>query len=143
VSRSLGVDYGSKRIGFAISDEMGWGASPLEVWPRRTDEEDVAHVVELVARHEVARVVIGVPRRLDGTEGREAERALAFVTVVRAALPAGVEVDTRDEALTTWEAERLLAERGVKLKPRERKRLIDACAAAVILQEDLDARGRR
>lgn len=139
VGRALGVDPGTKRIGFAISDELGLLARPLEVWQRKKlAAENVARVVALVAEHEVVRVVIGVPRRLDGTIGPAAERALELLNLVRAALPESVEVVERDEALTTWEAENALKERGLDWK--ERRDLIDAFAAAVILQEDLDAR---
>jgi putative holliday junction resolvase len=142
VGRSLGIDPGTKRIGIAISDELGLLARPLEVWARRKVlAEDVAHVVALIAEHEAVRVVIGVPRRLDGSIGPAAERALIFVAAVRAAAPASVEVVERDEALTTWEAENALKERGLDWK--ERRELIDAFAAAVILQEDLDARARQ
>lgn len=139
VGRTLGVDPGTKRIGFAISDELGLLARPLEVWQRKKiAAENVARVVALVAEHEVVRVVIGVPRRLDGTVGPAAERALELLKLVRAALPESVEVIERDEALTTWEAENALKERGLDWK--ERRDLIDAFAAAVILQEELDAR---
>lgn len=137
--RSLGIDPGTKRIGIAISDELGMLARPLEVWARRKVlEEDVAHIRALVAEHEVRRVVIGVPRRLDGSIGPAATRALEFVAAVRAGLDPSIEVVERDEALTTWEAESALKERGVSWQ--ERRELIDAFAAAVILQEDLDAR---
>jgi putative Holliday junction resolvase len=137
--RSLGIDPGTKRIGIAISDELGFLARPLEVWPRKkVVGEDVAHVLALIAEHEIVRVVIGVPHRLDGTRGSAAERALVLVEAIRAALPSHVELVERDEALTTWEAESFLKERGYS--PKARKTLIDAYAAAVILQEELDAR---
>lgn len=140
--RSLGIDPGTKRIGIAISDELGFLSRPLEVWPRKKIVgEDVAHVLALIAEHEIKRVVIGVPHRLDGTRGSAAERAMVLVDAIRAALPPNVELVERDEALTTWEAESFLKERGYS--PKERKTLIDAYAAAVILQEDLDARAVR
>lgn len=135
--RVLGIDPGTKRIGFALSDELALIASPLEVWKRRTPAEDIARVAELVRVHEVVRVVVGVPYRLDGSKGPAAEKALAFLEAVRAGVP-GVEIAERDEALTTWEAEERLKERG--LGPLERRGMVDAYAAAVILQEDLDAR---
>ncbi|MFO0727330.1 MAG: Holliday junction resolvase RuvX [Myxococcota bacterium] len=136
VGRALGVDYGTKRIGYALSDEMGWAAEPLEVWTKKSLEEDLVHLVALVTGHEVRRVVIGVPNRLDGTEGPEAKRALEWAEAVRAVSP--VPIETRDEALTTWAAEERMRERG--LSPKDRKKWVDAYAAAVILQEDLDAR---
>lgn len=135
--RALGVDFGTRRIGYALSDELGWVAEPLEVWTRKKLEEDLAHLVALVAKHEVRRIVIGMPYRLDGSTGDSAERAQAFVDAVRGALPS-LPITTRDEALTSWAAEEKLKERGVK--PQDRKKWLDAYAAAVILQEDLDQR---
>lgn len=144
VGRALGVDPGSKRIGLAISDELGLLARPLEVWKKKSRAEDVGRIVALVREHEIKRVVVGVPYRLDGSKGPAAERAQAFLSEIRAALLdacLAVEVVERDEALTTWEAEESLKARGLDLEAR--KALIDAYAAAVILQEDLDQRTSR
>jgi putative Holliday junction resolvase len=136
--RVLGIDPGTKRIGFAISDELQLFARPLEVWTRKKRiEEDTAHVLALVQEHEVVRVVVGVPYRLDGTKGQAAEKALLFIDALTAVLPETVAIEARDEALTTWEAESRLKARG--LLPKERRELVDAFAAAVILQEALDA----
>lgn len=119
---------------------MGWAAEPLEVWTRKTLEVDVAHLVALVREREVGRVVIGVPYRLDGSTGPSASRALAFIEALQAALPAGVPLITRDEALTSYEADERMKARG--LSPEERKRWVDAYAASVILQDELDALSR-
>lgn len=135
--RALAIDYGTKRIGFALSDELGWTAEPLEVWSRRGLAADLDHVRALIAEHEVRRVVVGVPNRLDGTVGDAALRALGFVDAVRAAV-APVPVDTRDEALSTWEATERMRARGIKA--HDHKRWVDAYAALVILEEDLAAR---
>jgi putative Holliday junction resolvase len=138
LGRVLGIDPGTKRIGFALSDELHVTASPLEVWPRKKSlAEDLAHVEQLVRAHDVERVVVGVPYRLDGSKGPAADKALAFIEALRGALPE-VQVDERDEALTTWEADERLKERG--LNPEERRKIVDAHAAAVILQEALDAK---
>ncbi len=135
--RALAIDYGSKRIGFALSDELGWTAEPLEVWQRRGLPADLEHIHALVETHEAKRVVVGVPNRLDGTEGDAARRALEFAEAVRAAV-APVPVETRDEALTTWEATERMRARGIK--PKDHKQWVDAYAALVILEEDLAAR---
>jgi putative Holliday junction resolvase len=141
--RSLGIDPGTKRIGIAISDELGMLARPLEVWARKKAiAEDVAHVVALVREHEIVRVVVGVPHRLDGTKGTAAERASVLLVAIREALPPEVEVVERDEALSTWEAETWLKERGIS-DWKARREFVDAYAAAVILQEDLDLRTGR
>ena len=137
--RALGIDFGTKRVGYAVSDELGWVAEPLEVWIRRTLAEDLAHVGVLVASHDVVRIVFGIPFRLDGSAGPSAARAQAFLDALRAAFPA-IPIEARDEALTSWEAEERMRDRG--LDQAERKRWVDAYAAAVILQDDLDARAR-
>lgn len=139
IGRLLGIDPGTKRIGFAVSDDLQWTARPLEVWKRRTLEVDLAHVRSLVEEHEVREIVIGVPYRLGGGASESTERARAFAEALKAALP-DMPVIERDEALTTFEAESRLEARG--LSPGERKALVDAYAAAVILQEELDERSR-
>lgn len=132
----LAVDPGTKRLGLAISDDMQWTARPLEVWRAKGHAEDAEHVVEVARAHDVGELVVGVPYRLDGSPSRSTEKALAFVAALRAATE--LPVIERDEALTTWAAEERLKERG--MLPRDRRKLIDAYAAAVILQEFLDAR---
>lgn len=132
--RLLAIDYGSKRIGFALSDEMGWAGEPLEVWAKKSKPADLDHIARLVAEHEVKRVLIGVPNRLDGTAGDAAQRALAFAETVRARI-APVPVDTRDEALTTFEAYDRMRARGIPEK--KHKALVDAYAALVLLDEEL------
>ncbi len=67
--RILALDYGTKRIGVALSDELGWTAQPLETFERRTLDRDVAHIASLVNTHEVGQVVLGFPLQLDGREG--------------------------------------------------------------------------
>ncbi len=132
--RVLGIDPGTKRIGFAISDDMRWNARPLSVWKRRTIEEDVAHVRALIEEHEVIGVVVGVPYSLEGNETESTARARAFLDALRAALPE-LPIRERDEALTTWAATERMRELGIEPK----RELVDAYAAAVILQEELDA----
>ncbi len=136
--RSLAVDHGARRSGLALSDDMGWGARPLEVC-EGGDAAVIDRIRTLVAEHEVRRLVVGVPYRDDGSVGTQAEAALAFVELLRTALPS-LELVTRDEGHTSEEADRAMTARGIK-DPKQRKRWRDAYAAAVILQEDLDARG--
>jgi putative holliday junction resolvase len=133
--RALALDLGSKRIGLALSS--GTLATPYEVLARsgsrRTDHRRIA---EHVAETEAETVVVGLPRSLDGSIGPAAERVLAEVDELAAALD--VPVETWDERLSTVTAERSLRES--QLGGRARKRVIDAVAAAVILQSWLDAR---
>jgi putative holliday junction resolvase len=138
--RALGIDFGTKRIGYAISDDMGWSARPLEVYARKNIDSDLAYLRNIVESNEVMRIVIGVPYRLNGDAGPEAERAQLFVEAVRTAIPK-IDISTIDEALTTFEANNLMDHHGIK-KPQKRKELRDAYAAAVILQEDLDLKSK-
>ena len=138
--RALGIDFGTKRIGYALSDDLGWSARPLEVYKRKDLEQDLSYLKSLVTEHEIGRVVIGIPYRLSGEAGPEAQRAQNFVEEVQNALPK-MEVSTIDEALTTYEANRLMEEHGIK-KQDKKKALRDAYAAAVLLQEDLDLRAQ-
>ncbi len=138
--RLLAIDPGTKRMGYAISDEMGMLARPLEVWKKKSREADLQHLVELIQSYEVKTLVVGVPYRLDGSESIMTQKAKAFVEEIRKALPQ-MEIVERDEALTTWQAEEILREKGVSLS--KKKTLVDAYAAAVLLQEVLEERGAR
>ena len=132
--RLLGIDPGTKRIGFALSDDMRFGVRPLEVWKRRTLEADLERVRALIEAHEVVALVVGVPYSLEGKETESTRRAMAFIAELRRAFPE-IPIKERDEALTTWEAEERLKAAGIEPK----RELIDAYAAAVILQEELDS----
>jgi putative Holliday junction resolvase len=136
--RSLGLDLGDKRIGVALSDETATLASGLPTLARVGPRKDVKAVAGLVRAHEAGEVVVGLPRRLDGTVGPQAEKALAFMEDLRGALR--VPVVAWDERLTTVAAEEILIERGVSR--RERKGMVDTVAAVIILQDYLDARKR-
>jgi putative Holliday junction resolvase len=134
-TRILALDPGTKRIGVALSDEMGWIAQPLETFERRSEEADVAHIRQLVERHAVRQVVMGMPLRLDGRAGPEAERIKQFIEKLEAALP--VPVVAWDERLTTRSAEDLLIEANVSR--RKRKGTVDRVAAAILLQSYLES----
>ena len=136
--RSLGLDLGDKRIGVALSDETATLASGLPTLARVGPRKDVKAVAELVRAHDAGEVVVGLPRRLDGTVGPQAEKALAFMKDLRGALR--VPVLACDERLTTVAAEEILIERGVSR--RDRKGMVDTVAAVIILQDYLDARKR-
>ena len=132
----LGLDVGEKRIGVALADELL--AIPLTVIDRAGEEADMERVLALAEEHEVKRIVVGLPRSLDGSIGRQAERVLAFSRVLSESTD--VPVDTWDERLSTVAAERLLSDAGVKREKRRARR--DAMAAAIILQAYLDRTGR-
>ena len=134
--RTLALDLGAVRIGVALSDETGTLASGLVTLKAAGPRKDAQAVAALVREHGVGEVVVGLPLRLDGTLGPRGEEVLSFVERLRRVLQ--VPVVTRDERLTSVAAGERLAEAGVKR--RDRKARIDRAAAALILQEHLDAR---
>ena len=123
--------------GVAISDDLGFLARPLEVLDGRVRSVALDQIADLVRAHEVVGVVVGVPYTLAGDSSPSTERAQDFMEAVRGRFPE-LDVQAIDEALTTFEAEEILKSRGASLK--EKKKLVDAYAAAVILQEFLDYR---
>ena len=132
----MALDLGGRRIGVALSDETATLASALTTIASVGTRRDAAAVADLARRHEVTAVVVGLPLNMDGTRGPQAESALAFAESLRRRLD--VPVVTRDERLTTVEADERLREAGLGWK--ERKRVVDQAAAVVILQEYLDER---
>ena len=137
----LGIDAGERRVGIAVSDELRVLATPLTVIPRERGLTSVMdEVAGIAAREGVTHVVVGLPLNADGTVGRQARRAEAFARIARKAL--GLPVEMWDERLSTVEATaRARAAGRSSRQPRERGRL-DAYAAAVILQDYLDAQRR-
>ncbi|HEX2056093.1 MAG TPA: Holliday junction resolvase RuvX, partial [Nitrospiraceae bacterium] len=134
--RILALDHGTKRIGIALSDELGWTAQPLETYHRRTPEADVRYIDRLVREHDVAEVVIGLPLRLTGERGPAAQAVQAFADQLQGVLT--VPVNTWDERMTTKSAEELLIAADVSRK--KRKGVVDRVAAAILLQSYLESR---
>lgn len=136
MSRIVGIDPGSARIGIAISDERGSIAFPRETIQARGGYQDAARRIrEALSDDEISLAVVGLPLRLDGSEGEAARRARAFGEVLGAAL--GVEVVFWDERLTTVAAERSLRDMGRRgAKSRD---VVDQSAATILLQGYLDA----
>jgi len=134
-SRILALDYGTKRIGVALSDELKWTAQPLETFERRALDWDVAHIAALVSSHDVERVVLGFPLQLDGRQGP----AVLAMRVFAEKLEAGISVPIVlwDERMTTKAAEDLLIAADVSRK--KRKGVVDRIAAAILLQSYLEA----
>jgi putative Holliday junction resolvase len=133
--RVLGVDFGGKRIGLALSDEGGTIAQPLKY----IDGGGIAVVSREVARigdeRKVGKIVVGVPLRLDGTASEQTERTLAFIAELQRATT--LPVLKWDERLTSVQAERVLLEGNVRRS--KRKQNIDKLAAQIMLQSYLDA----
>jgi putative Holliday junction resolvase len=138
VPRLLGVDLGSKRIGLALSDELGFLASSHSVLPSRGRAQDARAVAEVAKANDATTIVLGLPLSLSGEEGPQAEKARRFGDALA---KQGLEVQLWDERLTTLEAQRYLRDAG--MRRAKRAQTIDAAAAAVLLQSYLDARRAR
>ena len=139
--RVLGIDVGVRRIGIAISDATRTLARPLETIVVANGEDAVvrvaARLVELASEEDgLATIVVGMPRRLDGSDSDMTKLATAFVESLRVRTP--LPIVTEDERLTSVEAESRLAARQRDWKKRKQK--IDAAAAAIVLQDYLDRR---
>jgi putative Holliday junction resolvase len=130
--RILGVDFGRARIGIAVSDELGLLAHPVKTIPA---SRDAAKQIDEIAREKnVERVVIGLPRHMNGSVGEAAGEVLAFAEKLRKLLPC--DVITWDERLTTIAANRALRDGG--RKTRDSRNVVDQVAAQMILQGYLD-----
>ncbi len=134
VTRSLGLDIGDKRIGVALSDPQGILASPFTIITCQNETADIEAIINIISQHQVKRVVVGLPRSMDGSLGKQAEKVKAFVQ--KLCSHTKVPVEFRDERLSTVSAKRLMRAANAK-KPRKKAR-DDAVAAAIILQGYLD-----
>jgi len=134
--RIMGVDYGKKRVGLALSDETGMLAMPLE-----TVETGKAfqRIREITAEKGVGKIVVGMPRNMDGSDGPQVEAVRQFIQSL--GRQATFEIKTWDERWTTRMVERSLIEANVSRQ--KRKKVIDQLAARQILQEYLDAHSNR
>ena len=138
--RVMALDVGHKRIGVALSDPGQVLASSLQVIERKGRQRDLATVIQLVREHEVGKIIVGYPRSLDGTAGQQAKVVERYAAALEKKLgdsSLDVPVIFWDERFSTVAAGRLMAEAG--RKGRKRRERIDAVAAAVILQDYLDA----
>jgi putative holliday junction resolvase len=128
--RVLGLDVGTRRIGMAVSDPLGITAQGLETLQRRNKKYDLAALERVIRQYEVREIVIGLPLRLSGTEGTQAEKMQAFAQDLRRHFH--LPVHLWDERLTSAEANRLLKE--AELSIEKRAKAVDRMAAVLILQ---------
>ncbi|KEK26315.1 Holliday junction resolvase RuvX [Bacillus gaemokensis] len=136
--RILGLDVGTKTVGVAISDEMGWTAQGLETIKINEERGNFGfdRISELVKQYNVDKIVVGLPKNMNGTIGPRGEACQQFAQSLRELLQ--LEVVLWDERLSTMAAERLLISADVSRK--KRKQVIDKMAAVVILQGYLDSK---
>jgi putative Holliday junction resolvase len=133
--RVLALDHGTVRIGVAISDELGMIAQPLEFIPAEPYDGFLSRLKQLIAERNVERILVGMPRNMDGTYGPAADKVRGFVDELSKALE--IPIQTWDERLTSVQAQRMLREASVKGAKQRKK--IDQMAAAILLQSYLDA----
>ena len=134
-SRILALDLGKKRIGMALSDELGVTAQGLETLERTNIREDLARISQLAADKNVSLILMGNPLHMSGREGRQAEYARDFGERLRAA--SGIPVEFWDERLTTVAAQRVLRESGISIE--KRAKAVDRLAAVILLESYLDS----
>jgi putative Holliday junction resolvase len=139
MSRILAIDYGKKRVGLALSDPTRTLARGLPTLERRPGKPLAETIEQLVERHAVAEVLVGLPLNIDGTSGERAREVERFAGTLRARL--SIPVTLRDERLSTVRAYGVLRERGTKA--RAGKAHVDRVSAALFLQDYLDAQAPR
>lgn len=137
--RILGIDYGDKRIGLALSDMLNILASPMELYVRKTLEYDLRYLAELAAKNNVKTIVIGLPINMDGTLGERSAITKEFGNALEKFVK--LPVVYVDERWTSKESERVLIESNVRRD--KRKALVDVMAAQNILQRYLDGPNNR
>ena len=138
IGRIIGLDVGDKRIGVAVSDELGWTAQGREVIGRE-DGKEWEKLLALVRETDAIEVVVGLPLSHSGQAGVAAEKVQAFIAQWQDKI--GVPVKTWDERFSTVAAERVLLEGG--MRRRDRRLTVDKVAAAIILQGYLDRQARK
>ncbi len=135
--RILGLDFGSKTVGVAVSDGLLLTAQGVETIERKDENKlrkTCARIEELIAEYEITEIVLGLPKNMNNTEGERVEKTKAFGEMLE--LRTGLPVHYWDERLTTVAAEQILMESGVRRE--NRKAVIDKVAAGLILQGYLD-----
>jgi len=137
--RILGLDVGSKRIGIALSDEMGWTAQGEKVLIRKNISADIREISKLVYQHKVEEIVVGLPLNMNGSKGRGAEEILSFTEKLKNRIKLPVQV--WDERLSTVAAQKVLLE--ADLSRKKRKKVVDKLAAVLILQGYLDSKSKK
>ena len=135
-TRVLGLDVGARRIGLAVSDELGITAQGLETLQRKNKKHDFAHFYRIIREYNVREIVVGLPLRMSGAEGAQAEKIQAFAEDLRKHFK--LPVHLWDERLTSAEANRLL--RQTDLSIEKRGQAVDRMAAILILQSWMESK---
>ena len=134
MSRFLGIDYGTVRIGLAISDPTGILASPLPFLENKSPQQVTTALSELIQTHQIAGLVIGLPRNMDGTYGPSAQKVRDFIGQIQKSI--SLPITPIDERLTTAQASKQLS--GIGLNQKQLRKKVDSSSACLILQQYLD-----
>ena len=134
--RILGIDYGDRKIGLAVSDQLGITAQPLISYRRKTKKEDADYFNRLVSEYEIYEVVVGLPLRMDGSSGTQAEKTREFARWLEQIL--NLPVRFWDERLTTKQANKILSQQ--KIAPKAKKDIEDQISAVIILSTYLESK---
>ena len=140
--RIMGLDFGSKTVGVAVSDPTGFLAGGVEIIRREREDklrQTLARIEELIVFYGVEKIVLGCPFNMDGTSGVRVEKTLAFKESLERRT--GLPVIMCDERLSTVEADEIMDEVGIK--KQDRKKHVDKIAATIILQRYLDENGNK
>jgi putative Holliday junction resolvase len=132
--RTMGMDIGSRTIGVAISDELGITAQGLKTIRRASKERDFEEIRKIINEFQIGKIVVGLPKNMNGTLGKQAEIVLQWVRDLKEEVH--LPVETWDERLSTVEASKVLLEADVSR--RKRKKAVDKLAAVIILQGYMD-----
>ena len=134
MSRLLGIDYGTVRIGLALSDPTRTLASPLPFLENNSPQQVTQALSELIQTHQISALIIGLPRNMDGTYGPSAQKVSDFISLIKGTI--SLPITPIDERLTTAQASKQLA--GIGLNQRQLRKKVDSSSACLILQQYLD-----
>lgn len=137
--RILGIDFGDKRIGLAVSDTLCLIAQSIGHYKVKNQEEDKKYFKELASKYEISEIVIGFPLRMDGTQGLRVEKTKEFAEWLQKAL--NLPIIFWDERLTTQQALRILSQQ--KMNHKRKKNLKDQISAAIILSSYLESKRKK
>ncbi len=145
--RILGIDFGDRRIGIAISDPFGWTAQALETIDNKSSNKNaIKRILEIINEYEAEKIVLGFPKNMNGTVGERGEKTIKFKNILESEIKKNkninnskqkIEIIIQDERLTSVSANRAMTEMGVKTS--QKKGIVDQISAVYILQTYLDS----
>ena len=132
----MGIDFGDRKIGLAISDRLGFTAQPLACYRRKTEKEDKEYFKILIAEYGISEIIVGLPLRMDGSSGTRAEKTREFACWLEQILD--LPILFWDERLTTKQANKIMSQQ--KIAPKAKKDIEDQISAVIILSTYLESK---